>query len=270
MGENRIVKMSFRDINLIYSGGSGGFLLLHLLLLSGKFLTEFYVQQPLDKIIAEHWNITDHKQWKKTEKWPNNDKTFNSKSSQQKLYFYCNPTRDMSWNAANFNLAIYTDYVSQHKLSFYKHAHWFCDQESNRRAFNSKFNEARDLLRTWRKHYNNIKDSSWPACVSFRKISKLPVEIQEELLSDSSINYFLKYQFKTECAKYSGVDVYEPMLEFLETADLAIKLQDLVNSQGMLLVELNLIPEINQQQLDLLNHWKSLHSQELLNDIGIY
>ena len=259
------------DLNLLYSGGSGGFLLLHLLLLSNKFHAEFEVPYSLDEIINKQWNIVSDKQWKSNEFWPNNNSTANASSNLRKIYFYNNPERFPLENFLNnkLNLVVYTDFVSQRKLAFYKRAKWFCNQ-NNSLALDDKFSESLDLLRSWKKHYNNIKDPSWPLCSSFRKISKLPDNIQKELLSNEHTNYYLTYQFKNNRAEFYGDLVYKNMLPFLETAEVVIKLQDLVNSQGTVLVDLKLIPEINTKQIALLDHWKSLHPLKLLDDIGIY
>jgi hypothetical protein len=59
------------------------------------------------------------------------------------------------------------------------------------------------------------------------------------------------------------------MLPFLQSANITILLQDLVNSQAEILVKLGIVPNINQAQIDLLDHWKSLHTRELLESIGI-
>jgi hypothetical protein len=59
------------------------------------------------------------------------------------------------------------------------------------------------------------------------------------------------------------------MLPFLQSANATILLQDLVNSRAEALVKLGLINSVNQAQIKFINHWKSLHSKELLESIGI-
>jgi hypothetical protein len=162
---------------------------------------------------------------------------------------------------------VYTDYNSQQKLAHYKKAHWH--QKTTARAVNNKFSEGIRLLREWKKHYNNVKDSTWPNCLSFRKISTLPPDIQAELLNDPYTSEFLNYQLVEESAIYKNTPVYAPMLPFLQSANVKILLQDLVNSRAEILVKLDIVTTINQAQIEFLDHWKSLHTKELLESIGI-
>ena len=59
------------------------------------------------------------------------------------------------------------------------------------------------------------------------------------------------------------------ILPFLQNADVVVKLQDLVNSNGTVLENLLGIPPINEQQRDLIDHWKKLHPPDLLKKIAI-
>jgi hypothetical protein len=59
------------------------------------------------------------------------------------------------------------------------------------------------------------------------------------------------------------------MIPYLKSADVVVKLQDLVNSNGKILETLFDIPEINNKQLALLKKWKQHHTNELLTSIGI-
>ena len=59
------------------------------------------------------------------------------------------------------------------------------------------------------------------------------------------------------------------MLPFLNSADIVVKLQDVVNSNGKILEELLEIPTMNSKQHELIERWKKLHPQELLEQIGI-
>jgi hypothetical protein len=255
------------EVNVLYSGGSGGFLLLHLLLLSDQYWCYFLENQNLSKLIKQQWNISHHRDWKNTEFWPKNECTKNSQLPVNKIYFYCNPHNILPEYHCNFNLVIYTDYDSQQKLAHYKKAHWH--YQTTATAVNNKFSEGIKSLRDWQRHYNNIKDSTWPKCLSFRKISTLPHYIQAELSSDPYTSKFLNYQYVEKSAIYQNTTVYAPMLPFLQSANITILLQDLVNSQAEILVKLGIVPNINQAQIDLLDHWKSLHTRELLESIGI-
>jgi hypothetical protein len=266
-----------RDLNLLYSGGSGGFLLLHLLLLSGRYFSSFPTDLSLDEIIERQWQIKDPARWKEKEMCPSNTETKNTACDLEKIYFYCNPDyADIDQYPGHVNLCLYTNYASQLKLAYYKKANWF---------YNSDFVSYKSLLRSWQQHYRNVKDPSWPDCNSFRKIKNLPAPIQKELLDDPHTHYYLNYEskntpkyqfenlsdltFEHRTELYQGDAVYKPILPFILSADVRIKLQDLVNSNAEILPDLLDIPKINSRQKNLLDHWRSLHCPQLLRDIGI-
>ena len=253
---------------LQYSGGSGGFLLLHLLLLSDKFYTAFDRNLSLDQIIQEHWNIKSPNQWKSTEIWPDAQITLDAQVDFDKIYFQCNPF-EHDYNTVLKELVykkivIYTDYQSQLLLAHYKKANWrFCHYQD------IKYVEFRKFLNNWKDHYANIKDPSWPKCLSVRHIDRLPKNIQKEILADPYTNYFLNFTYQDPSAYFNNELVHEPMIPYLESADVVVKLQDLVNSNGKILETLFDIPEINNKQLSLLKKWKQYHPNELLISIGI-
>ena len=114
------------SLNLLYSGGSGGFFLLHLLLLSKQYHCDFGTDKSLEQIIEHQWNIVQADQWKSTEIWPDNTKT--SLGPEPRIYFYCLP------NSPNANpgrqILLYTDFLSQLRLSFYKKAWWYVNSNS--------------------------------------------------------------------------------------------------------------------------------------------
>lgn len=106
-----------KDMSLFYYGGSGGFLLLHLLLMSGKFYAGGI---NIDKL-EQQWNITDPRDWKSQETWPKNLETEKSVTSKTKLYFNCN-NPDQWINKDQTRVLIYVDLDMQLKLSQYKNA----------------------------------------------------------------------------------------------------------------------------------------------------
>lgn len=255
------------DLTLLYSGGSGGFLLLHLLLLSGKFNTEFTnnKHQTLKDIINFQWNITKNTEWKKSEIWPNNKVTNTTASDLLKLYFICNPSED-TYIYPSKKLLLYTDIDSHLELAFYKKALWFYECKAKSLDI-AKFKFA---LIHWQNHYKNLRGSDWPKFKSFRQIHKLPEKIQEELLENSYTKLFLNYQSELpERERFQGDLVTKEIIPFLNSADYIIKLQDLVNTEGKILENLLDLPAINKQQIDLIKHWKSLHPSEFLTKIGI-
>ena len=126
-------------------------------------------------------------------------------------------------------------------------------------------------MKKWQQHYSNVKDPSWPKCLSVRHINRLPENIQREILADPHIDYFLNfgYQNKPSGACFNNTLVSSLIVPYLESADVVVKLQDLVNSDAKILETLVDIPTINSKQLALLQHWKQLHTKELLTSIGI-
>ena len=142
---------------LQYSGGSGGYLCLHLLLLSGKFYSAFSNDLSLDQIIQKHWNIPSPDQWKHSEIFPNNQLTLDTMVDSNKICFYCNPfDGDNTLEFPHKKIVIYTDYYSQRLLTYYKKAHWYYLKESD--VWDLKYVELRNFLKVWQTHYNNIKD----------------------------------------------------------------------------------------------------------------
>lgn len=255
---------------LQYSGGSGGFLLLHLLLLSDKFYASFDRDLSIDQIIQEHWDIKSPGRWKSTEIWPNNKITLDSQINVDKIYFQCNPyiknSKDILRALPSYKkIVIYTDHHSQDLLAYYKKANWYYDFSK------TKYNKLKTFLKKWQQHYSNVKDPSWPKCLSVRHINRLPENIQREILADPHIDYFLNfgYQNKPSGAYFNNTPVSSFIVPYLESADVVVKLQDLVNSDAKILETLVDIPTINSKQLALLQHWKQLHTKELLTSIGI-
>ena len=176
------------DLKLYYSGGSGGFLLLHLLLLSGRYYTAFDVDDSINSIVDKQWNISDHSRWKTFEIWPNNLATWSADTSLDRLYFVCNPDHADIPSIPGKNLILYTDIDSQIELSYYKKSHWFL----NDRSSSLKIAQFKRLIQEWLAHYNNIRDPSWPGRVSPRHINRLPKLIQQELLQSKYTHQILE------------------------------------------------------------------------------
>lgn len=200
-----------------YRGGSGGFLLLHLLLLSKKYHVTFQDNLDCNSVIDQQWHVKDHSQWKRNEVWPDNQQTLSNSSQLDKILFFCNPDRprdffDYCRNSTSKHrkfVWIYTDIHSHNELAFYKRAYWYFPKNSTK-------------------------------------------------LTDLS----------TVSADWQGLQVDREAVYFLDHSDIQIKLQDLVNDPEIL-IKHQLLTDLAQDQLDLIQHWKSLHPPELLNAIGI-
>jgi hypothetical protein len=164
-------------------------------------------------------------------------------------------------------MILYTDYRSQTLLAHYKKANWY--HKKDQPSCDLKFAAYRELLKNWRNHYNNIKIFHWPECPSFRDINKLPQSIQTQILNNEYTAYYLNYQYCEPTGTYCDQQVLSDLLPLLNSADIVIRLQDLVNSNGAVLEEVLKIPSINSRQLQLLADWKKLHTPELLDKIGI-
>lgn len=256
------------DLNIGYSGGSGGFLLLHLLLLSDQYHAEFQHNKTFAEAFEQQWNISNPDLWKQSETWPDNAQTYASQTILGKIYFFCNPYEQADWNRyPGSTLILYTDYQSQRLIAHYKKANWY--YKKNQPSVDIKFSTYRTLLKQWRQHYQNIKDPAWPACNSFRHINRLPVTVQKEVLENPYTAEYLNYQYTTPVKKYQDHWVFDAMLPILTSADIVVRLQDLVNSNGSILTDLLNLPPMNHKQLTFLKLWKQLHPAELLNKIGI-
>lgn len=255
-----------KDLNLFYSGGAGGFLLLHLLLLSGKYHVIFGNHVPIDieMAIDQQWKIFDHTKWKTREVWPNNEKTFHSDSKLTKIYYYCNPWEKYHQikNYSSYNVGLYTDFYSQFKMACFKNANWFSVQGDKLEGVNFR-------AHIWAEHYNKIKGSGWPDCPGVIQINSLPVEIQNEIFDNPLTQSTLNVVLSAKTESYQNQQISGEILPFLKTADAVVKLQDLTNEPARILKQVFNIKSLNSKQIDLLEHWKTLHPPQLLTSIGI-
>jgi hypothetical protein len=124
-------------------------------------------------------------------------------------------------------------------------------------------------MRKWKEFYQIIKGQDWPECKTFRDIPKLPEAIQKELFEKYNVERFILAQPERKAKKFNNIQVTDRMIPYLESAKYIIKLQDLVNSNGEILVDVLGIPPINDKQRSLLSKWRSLHTPKLLDQIGI-
>lgn len=251
--------MISKNLHLGYSGGSGGFLTLHLLL-----LTKYYVNNlsnDLTNILCRQWSITDHSTWKDTEVWPDNTAT-KLMPNDPKIFFYCNPTVEFWQSITESKLLVYTDFQSQLLLAKFKKA-WIYH------------NTIQDIDYHFRNFYQNIKDPNWPDCSSIEQSKTLPNAIQTEMLTHSDYQNFL---IAGNCEEWRILinqhcklndEIVEPSVPGLAAnSDYVIKLQNIVNSNSHALLDPLGLPVLDTHT-NLLKQWKSLHTTELLQQVGI-
>lgn len=275
------------DIKLCYFGGSGGFIVLHLLLLSGKFFCCFQDDTlRLEQIIDRQWNIPEPRLWKASEYWPDNHKTFEGKTHLRKVYFFNNPQISEIAEFEGVTYLLYLDADAQLEMARYKHAYMFMPNSTNLPSWVSYY---RSQLQSWNTYYNNIRDNSWPRCTGPAGFRNLPSHIQQELLHNPWTARHLDIKrypvdhhnndldntdmkFKWHQSQYTilsnGAKVRSEVGGFWNHADVTIKLTDLLNDSRVL----EAITDVswNTSQISLRNRWAALHPMSLLQDIGIH
>ena len=164
------------SIVLLYSGGSGGFFLLHLLLLSGKFYTSFFNDKSINDAIESQWNITNPDNWKHSETWPDNQATQRTTTDCHKLYFYCllPELSQMPELRSSKYLVLYTDISSQLELAYFKKARWFHNTRK----------KPIDLLHETRLYKNDLVTGT---ILPFLNSAKYVVKLQDIVNSNGSI-----------------------------------------------------------------------------------
>lgn len=241
------------ELSLNYYGGSGGFMALWVLLLGSDYRCAFDCSDSLEDIFKKQWSIQDHKTWKSTEIWPNNELTKQSKS-KQKVYFHCSPSND-TWDDDQkyTRVFLYTDFDTQIELSELKN------------AFVNYNRQTADVypLRPFVGWYNDIKDPSWPDIKSFADLSKLPKRIHNEVCSTLGITetYVLDLKNKDK-AMFNGEYVWKDLPNKLNDADVAVKLQDIVSTNGNALLN-PLGYKSNSRVKNFIAKWLALHPKQL-------
>lgn len=245
-----------QDTTLVYSGGSGGFLMLHLMMLSG-WNARFFKDFTMDELLQQQWNIKEIHAWKKSEIWPVNDKTI--QAPNPRLFFMCEPVYYDIKKYTNNYVVIYTDIQSQLALCRAKKALWFVNPKDNI--------EEIEYQRLKQSHYESVRDPSWPVSVDDASAVHLAEMHQDEywqkLESAGSWDGFLV----TQSPWYQGRQVLNDIVPWLENAQHSILLQDLVNNPREQFAKLGAVYTDRHQQL--IDHWRSLHPPELLQRIGI-
>jgi len=155
------------DITIVYQGGSGGYFLYYLLLLSGQFISgeESIIESngnttEVWKLINDQFPLSLQNQndvWKHTEHWQDNRLCANTKTSKRKLYLICNPLfapkryENNKWiTSISTPVLMYTDIKTQLRLAYDKRAHWFAPDPT--KVCNPSFNSL------WRYMHHICKD----------------------------------------------------------------------------------------------------------------
>lgn len=251
------------DVHLNYFGGSGGFLALHLLLLSNHFANE--LNDRLDDIICKQWQIPDHNKWKDSEIGPSNQQTA-ALTGSPKLFFYCN-NHGQDWNLlSGIRMLVYTDLETQLELSRFKKCWLYLPNNPDYTT---------DINFHFRQFYNGIKDLSWPDCHSIDHSKSLPEAIQQELLTHVDYRDFLVsghwqqwFVAKHRNHRINNDIVYDKVAAAAEYSDIVVKLQHIINTNGRALLE-PLGLSVNQSHIELIEKWKTLHSDKILSMITL-
>ena len=253
--------------HLGYRGASGGFLLLHLLLLSDNFFAAFTEQKDFKQILEDQWAIVDHTKWKQTEHWPDNFNTAMSDSHLDKIFYFCNPSED--------------DFFNYRKL-FEQVKQGYSDiQDSSWPDINSfvEFDNLPDCIK--REVTETLGYSNLLQLMTSSDICKRTIWLYTDIDSQNELAFYKKAYFYYQRPDLNKIQDYKNFTEvwqndlvdrhavyFLNNSDIQIRLQDLVNTPEIL-VSYGIVESINQNQINLLNHWKKLHPKELLKKIGI-
>jgi len=126
------------ETTLIYQGGSGGFFLFYLMLLSNHYAS--YKNLDIQKQFPSELKL-NRKEWKQYEIVPDHLED----TIKPKLNIICNPLFDRHSFFKNYDtikntkkILLYTDLDSQLRLAFEKNAYWFTD--AGRTSFNAPIN----------------------------------------------------------------------------------------------------------------------------------
>jgi len=249
---------SLFDISLAYTGGSGGFLALWILLLGTDYRCDFskkHRHKDLKDIFIEHWKSTDEhgvnymltNTWKSTEIWPINEAT--EKMSGKKIFYNCN---EDFYKNNSIKITVYVDSKKHWEICKLKQC-WIL-------SFLSDSSMTDELV----KMYNVRKDDMWPTVNSFEDIKNLPEVIKQELEEKKfSFKIFNDIEETLYNAKIALVSArqykddtvfFNTNIDLLSKADIAVKWQDLVNTNGDCLLE----------------HFGKTHTPEIADFIDYY
>lgn len=247
------------DVHLGYRGGSGGFILLHLLLCSGEYHVSFDGGHTFNDVMDTQWRITDPRCWKNNEVWPNHADTVMECSPLPRIFYYCNPGLEEYFSPQNYIVNSYQrckdpswpdvkDFESYSKLP--KHIRDECEIQHG--------------LAPLVQHTTRHKKFVW---------------IYTDIDSQNELSFYKKaywYYERPERRKrillkrgiYNNTQVDISALPFLQRCDTALYLQDVVKNPSIL-VDQGLIRSVNTRQTQLIERWLSLHPLELLQKTNL-
>jgi hypothetical protein len=263
------------DLSIYYGGGSGGFIALHSLLLTDNyfcsltginFINDSNFLINFNHIKNKQWTANlnvGEKDWKSTEIWPDNVRTVTASSTRSKVYFYCNEFEEP---VIGKSVLIYTDIKSQLEICKLKKAYWYSNTIYPHISF-------------WQSSYYNIKADSWPDVTLATDFFDLPEYQRSELLAimptdnkvtvKSTPKEVITENILANAKTISnGLVVEDKVADFYEIADYRVLLQDLVNTNGKILLDALGIQHTADHKI-LFDKWRSLHSLEFLESIGI-
>lgn len=272
-----------RPIHLLYSGGSGGHICAHLILTSKKHfcafknldsvttVVDFYTQ--FDHVKHQQWQITESNIWKTFEFWPDNHSTKKIDiPGLEKFYLTCNPEQNICLDKSHCNVLIYTDIDTHFDLAMYKRSNFFLGIKNIK-------NECYQMCnKVWHQRYGNVKDISWP-CIDLKDILELPDYIKVELVTcHEKFQCFMDWTQHNDSAKtwkeiwvedhgHAFIEndaVVNPVPGIANQVDHAVKLQNVIKSNGKILLD-SLGLDHSHEHKNLVNHWLSLHDQDLQN-----
>ena len=257
---NDTCNQSLPAIILGYRGGSGGFFLLHLLLISNKYHVDFEFGKSFKEILLEQWQITNADFWKLTETWPNNYQTAMSTTKRQKILFYNNPTKQEFFQNPYDIVPCYYDV----KDDTWPEISCFQDYE----------NLPNDIKQECELSHGLFHRVQW--CRQWQSARRIwlytDVYSQNELAFYKKAYHYVNKnnQHKTsiQSQPWHGFMIDAAAIDFLECSDTILNLQNIINRPD-LLVMTKLLDAITESHLDFITRWCSLHPQDLLADIGI-
>ena len=208
-------------------------------------------------LISKNWNISEYKQWRKSESV---DNTGSEETNNVSLYCLSKGlvTEAEYTNTKNCNILLYTDSRTQFKLMKLKGASWYGVFDADAEA---------------RIAYNNIKDTSWPNINTIQDLANLNEKIITELTTvyDFPVNFtdsdaWAKRLSRHLGTNYNTIKISKQAEKLIGEVDYKFLLQDVVKTKFKCVTDA-LGLEHTQEVADHIDQWVALHPkniQELL------